>query len=138
MLLVQSSRLLLLSLKSEGKEKQMIIHKIQTVEQEEVVNTQSNMSCSKRTFIATKTARDRREYQRLYYQQNRDKALAYQREYNRVHKKKVRFPSLTESDRKRLKKTSYNVSDIMKASPEKTVRMIEQIVKGERAFNVAW
>ena len=74
------------------------------------------------------TAEARREYQRRYYQ----------RQYNLTHKKKARggrgrsnFTAPREVVR-----TTFNTADIMHAPVEKTVRILEKIIKGERFFTM--
>jgi len=84
------------------------------------------------------TAEARREYQRRYYQMHKEKAKEYQRQYNLTHKKKARggrgrsgFTAPREVVR-----TTFNTADIMHAPVEKTVRILEKIIKGERFFTM--
>ncbi len=84
------------------------------------------------------TAEARREYQRRYYQMHKEKAKEYQRQYNLTHKKKARggrgrtgFTCPRE-----VVKTTFNTADLMHAPVEKTLAMLEKIIKGERFFTM--
>jgi len=84
------------------------------------------------------TPEARREYQRRYYQLHKEKAKEYQRQYNLTHKKKARggrgkanFVAPREVVR-----MTFNTSDIMHAPVEKTLRMLEKIINGERLFTM--
>ncbi len=84
------------------------------------------------------TAEARREYQRRYYQMHKEKAKEYQRQYNLTHKKKVRggrgrsgFTCPRE-----VVKTTFNTTDLMHAPVEKTLNMLEKIIRGERFFTM--
>ena len=84
------------------------------------------------------TAEARREYQRRYYQMHKEKAKEYQRQYNLTHKKKARggrgrtgFTAPREVIR-----TTFNSTDLMHAPVEKTIRILEKIIKGERFFTM--
>ena len=84
------------------------------------------------------TAEARREYQRRYYQMHKEKAKEYQRQYNLTHKKKARggrgrsgFTAPREVVR-----TTFNTTDLMHAPVEKTIRILEKIIKGERFFTM--
>jgi hypothetical protein len=84
------------------------------------------------------TAEARREYQRRYYQMHKEKAKEYQRQYNLTHKKKARAgrgKSSFESSREVVRST-FNTADIMHAPVEKTLKMLEKIIKGERLFTM--
>jgi len=69
---------------------------------------------------------------------NKEKAKEYQRQYNLTHKKKARGgrgrASLVAP--REVVRSTYNTSDIMHAPVEKTVRMLEKIIKGERFFTM--
>ena len=84
------------------------------------------------------TAEARREYQRRYYQMHKEKAKEYQRQYNLTHKKKARGgrgrSSFTAP--REVVRTTFNTSDLMHAPVEKTVKMLEQIIKGDRLFTM--
>lgn len=87
---------------------------------------------------ALSTAEARREYQRRYYQMHKEKAKEYQRQYNLAHKKKAtagRGKSGFISPREPVK-TTFNTSDIMHSPVEKTVQILEKIIKGERLFTM--
>ncbi len=84
------------------------------------------------------TAEARREYQRRYYQMHKEKAKEYQRQYNLTHKKKARggrgksgFTCPREVVR-----STFNSADIMHAPVEKTLQILEKIIKGERFFTM--
>lgn len=84
------------------------------------------------------TAEARREYQRRYYQMHKEKAKEYQRQYNLTHKKKARAgrgkSSFTAP--REVVRSTFNTSDLMHAPAEKTVRMLEQIIRGDRLFTM--
>ena len=84
------------------------------------------------------TAEARREYQRQYYQKHKDKAKEYQRQYNLTHKKKscgARGKASFIAPREVVRST-FNTADIMHAPVEKTLKMLEKIIKGERLFTM--
>jgi hypothetical protein len=84
------------------------------------------------------TAEARREYQRRYYQMHKEKAKEYQRQYNLTHKKKARGgrgKSCFTAPRE-VVRTTFNTTDLMHAPVEKTVKMIEKIIRGERFFTM--
>lgn len=84
------------------------------------------------------TAEARREYQRRYYQMHKEKAKEYQRQYNLTHKKKARGgrgnSGLVSS--REVVRTTFNTTDIMHSPAEKTIRILEKIIKGERLFTM--
>lgn len=93
---------------------------------------------SKTTKSRLSTAEARREYQRRYYQMHKEKAKEYQRQYNLTHKKKARGgrgKSSFSATREVIRQT-FNTSDLMHAPVEKTVKMLEKIIKGERMFTM--
>ena len=80
----------------------------------------------------------RREYQRQYYQKHKEKAKEYQRQYNLTHKKKARGgrgKANFECPREKVR-TTFNTSDLMHSPVEKTVKMLEKIINGERMFTM--
>lgn len=80
----------------------------------------------------------RREYQRQYYQKHKEKAKEYQRQYNLTHKKKARGgrgKASFDCPRERVRMT-FNTSDLMHSPVEKTVKMLEKIINGERMFTM--
>ena len=84
------------------------------------------------------TAEARREYQRHYYQMHKEKAKEYQRQYNLTHKKKIgggRGKSGVVAPRE-VMRTTFNSADIMHSPVEKTIRILEKIIKGERFFTM--
>jgi hypothetical protein len=93
---------------------------------------------TKRMSSRLSTAEARREYQRRYYQMHKEKAKEYQRQYNLTHKKKARGGRGrgSFSAPREVVRSTFNSSDIQHATAEKTVRMIEQIIKGERLFTM--
>lgn len=84
------------------------------------------------------TAEARREYQRQYYQKHKEKAKEYQRQYNLTHKKKARGARGKASfiAPREVVRSTFNTSDIMHAPVEKTLKMLEKIIKGERLFTM--
>ncbi len=82
------------------------------------------------------TIKRRRQYQRDYYERNKEKVREYQRLYYHAHKRKLRGDS-GEADflcpRESVRFTFHSV-DLMRAPAEKSVRMISQIINGERTF----
>lgn len=84
------------------------------------------------------TAEARREYQRRYYQMHKEKAKEYQRQYNLTHKKKARGGRGKASfvAPREVVRTTYNTTDIMHSPVEKTIRMLEKIINGERFFTM--
>jgi hypothetical protein len=84
------------------------------------------------------TAEARREYQRRYYQMHKEKAKEYQRQYNLTHKKKLRAGRGGKglSSGRDAVRCTFNTADIMHSPVEKTVRMLEKIIKGERFFTM--
>jgi hypothetical protein len=83
------------------------------------------------------TAEARREYQRRYYQLHKEKAKEYQRQYNLTHKKKARGGSRSGFKAPRqVVRTTLNAEDLMHSPAEKTIKMLEQIIKGERLFTM--
>jgi hypothetical protein len=84
------------------------------------------------------TAEARREYQRRYYQMHKEKAKEYQRQYNLTHKKKARAGrgKASQVASREVVRTTFNTSDIMHAPVEKTLKMLEKIINGERMFTM--
>ena len=84
------------------------------------------------------TAEARREYQRRYYQIHKEKAKEYQRQYNLTHKKKARLgrgkSNMIAS--REVVRTTFNTTDIMHSPVEKTLKILEKIIKGERLFTM--
>lgn len=82
-------------------------------------------------------AEARREYQRRYYQLHKEKAKEYQRLYNLTHKKKrggrgkANFICPREAAR-----MTYNTCDLMNSPVEKTLKMLEKIIAGDRLFTM--
>jgi hypothetical protein len=83
------------------------------------------------------TAETRRDYQRRYYQMHKEKAKEYQRLYNLTHKKKrggrgkANFICPREAAR-----MTYNTCDLMNSPVEKTLKMLEKIINGDRLFTM--
>jgi hypothetical protein len=84
------------------------------------------------------TAEARREYQRRYYQMHKEKAKEYQRQYNLTHKKKARAARgrTPFTAPREVVRTTFNQADIMHAPVEKTIRILEKIIRGERFFTM--
>ncbi len=80
----------------------------------------------------------RREYQRQYYQKHKEKAKEYQRQYNLTHKKKVRGgrgKASFECPREKSRMT-FNTADLMRSPSEKTLKMLKEILSGEKMFTM--
>ena len=83
------------------------------------------------------TAEARREYQRRYYQMHKEKAKEYQRQYNLTHKKKARGRGKSSIDAPReVVRTTFNTADLMHSPVEKTLKMLEKIINGDRLFTM--
>jgi hypothetical protein len=84
------------------------------------------------------TAEARREYQRRYYQLHKEKAKEYQRQYNLTHKKKLRSGRgrSGQTAPREVVRSTFNTSDIMHSPVEKTIQILEKIIKGERFFTM--
>ena len=87
---------------------------------------------------ALSTAEARREYQRRYYQMHKEKAKEYQRQYNLTHKKKARGGrgKTGFAAQREVVRSTFNTADLMHSPVEKTLKMLEQIIKGERMFTM--
>ena len=84
------------------------------------------------------TPEARREYQRRYYQMHKEKAREYQRQYNLTHKKKARGGRGKANfvcPREVIRQT-FNTNDLMHSPVEKTLKMLEKIINGERLFTM--
>jgi len=103
-------------------------------------NTESTIMADVREAQKPKlsSAEARREYQRRYYQMHKEKAKEYQRQYNLTHKKKLRGGrGKTGGNASReVVRSTFNTADIMHSPVEKTVRMLEKIIRGERLFTM--
>ncbi len=83
------------------------------------------------------TAEARREYQRRYYQMHKEKAKEYQRQYNLTHKKKARGRGKSSFDAPReVLRSTFNTGDLMHSPVEKTLKMLQKIIDGERLFTM--
>ena len=104
---------------------------------EKSVDTQTSEEQT-RSRSKLSTAEARREYQRRYYQMHKEKAKEYQRQYNLTHKKKARVGRGKNSAiaSREVVRTTFNTSDIMHAPVEKTLKMLEKIIRGERLFTM--
>jgi hypothetical protein len=84
------------------------------------------------------TSPERRTYLREYYRKNRERAREYQRQYTLNHRRKSPAscggPGGTR--RRETVKRIYNAGDIMRATTEQSIRMIDQILRGERHFTM--
>lgn len=83
-------------------------------------------------------AEARREYQRRYYQMHKEKAKEYQRQYNLTHKKKARGGrgKVSFIAPREVVRNTYNTTDLMHSPVEKTLKMLEKIIRGERFFTM--
>jgi len=84
------------------------------------------------------TPEARREYQRRYYQMHKEKAREYQRQYNLTHKKKARGGRGKASFvcPREVVRNTFNTNDLMHSPAEKTIKMLEKIISGERLFTM--
>src|SRR3989304_10252849 len=83
------------------------------------------------------TPEARREYQRRYYQLHKEKAKEYQRQYNLTHKKKAHGRGKTSfSSSREVVRSTFNTADLMHSPVEKTLKMIQKIINGERLFTM--
>ncbi|MFH1364094.1 MAG: hypothetical protein ABIH52_00395 [Candidatus Aenigmatarchaeota archaeon] len=86
---------------------------------------------------SSSTAEARRDYQRRYYQIHKEKAKEYQRQYNLEHKKKGGGGrGRGRVAEREVVRGTYNTADLMHSPVEKTLRMIEKIINGERLFTM--
>ena len=85
-----------------------------------------------------KISEERRAYLRRYYEANKEKAREYQRRYNLTHKKKVRLAGrlIGAGGVREAVRETFNASDIMQSPTEKSARIIQLILKGERYFTI--
>ena len=81
---------------------------------------------------ASKISEARREYLRNYYLRNREKAREYQRQYNLRHKKKIRTDRSRFLSQRQTIQEAFTSRDIMHSPTEKALKILTQIVKGER------
>lgn len=94
----------------------------------------SGLSDQQRKTLITEI---RREYQRQYYQRHKEKAKEYQRQYNLTHKKKARGRGKANFDCPREDvRSTFNTADLMHSPVEKTIKMLEKIINGERMFTM--
>ncbi len=92
---------------------------------------------SKKDMTPEEIKAARAEYQRKYYLAHREKAREYQRLYNLTHKKKQRLKGANGVEYRREKaKGTLNTHDLMHAPVEKTLKMLEKIISGERYFTM--
>jgi hypothetical protein len=84
--------------------------------------------------------RRRQDYQRQYYLAHREKAKEYQRQYNLLHKKKQRLPGAKGRNAMEFKRDimrmTYNTHDLMHSPAEKTLKMLQKIIAGEKMFTM--
>ncbi len=91
----------------------------------------------KKKMTPDEAKKARAEYQRRYYLAHREKAREYQRLYNLTHKKKQRVKGANGVEFVREpEKTTFNTHDLMHAPVEKTLKMLEKIISGERFFTM--
>ena len=105
---------------------------------ETVLSSETTLEDPKKEKGKLSTAEARREYQRRYYQMHKEKAKEYQRQYNLTHKKKARGGRGKSSfiAPREVVRHTYNTSDLMHSPVEKTIRMLEKIINGERFFTM--
>lgn len=83
-------------------------------------------------------AEHRREYQRKYYQDHKEKAREYQRLYNKTHKRKGterqgRANPVLVQEKKRM---AFNSFDLMHLYDDRFAKVVNQICCGERIFTM--
>lgn len=109
----------------------------QTSEAKANTETASSSTSGRKRKGSFSTAEARREYQRQYYQMHKEKAKEYQRQYNLTHKKKAHGRGKSSSDTPReVIRSTFNTVDLMHSPVEKTLKMIEKIINGERLFTM--
>ncbi|MFQ6008376.1 MAG: hypothetical protein ACE5K8_05415, partial [Candidatus Zixiibacteriota bacterium] len=64
------------------------------------------------------------------------KAKEYQRQYNLKHKKKLGGRKGEMVAPREVVRTTFNTADIMHSPVEKTIQILEKIIKGERFFTM--
>jgi hypothetical protein len=74
----------------------------------------------------------RREYQKRYYEANRDKALAYQRDYTKRHKKHKKSKVTTKRE---LRTSAFNHSDLMWMPTNKFAESVNRITAGDAVMS---
>ena len=89
------------------------------------------------------TPEDRARYMHEYYLKHKEKARKYQRLYHRAHSEEInakrrqkRRLENTQPIKREPYKATYHASDIMHMTAEKSIRVIEQILSGERGFKI--
>jgi len=91
----------------------------------------------KKKMTPEEAKKARAEYQRRYYLAHKEKAKEYQRLYNLTHKKKQRLKGTNGVEYEREEsKSTFNTHDLMHAPVEKTLKMLEKIISGERYFTM--
>jgi hypothetical protein len=83
-----------------------------------------------------KTSEARRAYLRRYYEANKERAREYQRRYNLMHKKKARAVGGKRGARRQEIRETFNASDIMRAPTEKSLKILQLILRGDRFFTI--
>ena len=74
------------------------------------------------------TPRSRREYQKRYYQDHKEKAKEYQKEYNRTHKYSCRKRRTGKKDAYRAAQEVYNLPKLACVNPEKFPRAFDRYI----------
>ena len=89
------------------------------------------------------TPEGRKAYQAAYYQAHKEEANEYQKAYHQAHKAKINAERRRNTRLKNTKiikresyKATYHQGDIMHSPVEKSLRMINQILRGERGFTM--
>ncbi len=100
------------------------------------IDENTNRANSGRT-TKTGTSPERKEYLRKYYRENRERAREYQKQYSLKHKRKARSEDLILGKGRREKiRSIFHQGDIMQSPTEKSIKMLDQILKGERFFTM--
>lgn len=95
-----------------------------------IINMQIDSLKPQRKQLSSST----KEYMKQYYMKNREKALAYQREYYRKHKKSYKKKIRSQSSSREAVKQVYTSYDIMQLSTEKAIRTLNKIIRGDRGY----
>lgn len=92
------------------------------------------------TKLSGMTAVERKKYDHdyhtAYYLAHREKAKEYARQWNLLQKKKPKKQRSALKRERFVTHDVYNAHDLMHSPAEKTLKMLQKIIAGERAFTV--
>ncbi len=124
----------------ESEEISISLKKIRNGKGMPIVLTKTRRRRRKGSLSPEEAKQQRQEYQREYYLAHREKAKEYQRQYNLLHKKKQRLPGAKGKNALEFKrdmiKMTYNTHDLMYSPAEKTIKMLQEIISGEKMFTM--